>query len=78
MHTNAALTVQSGARKKITRFSPVEWQQIPLYYYEVALLAKRLRSCRRKGTDVMTHPILLGHHRVECIDRGSPLRVAER
>ena len=57
-------------------FSPVERQQIPLYYlryYEVAFLAKILRSCRRKGMD-----ILLGYHRAECIDRGSPLRVAKR
>jgi hypothetical protein len=66
MHTNAALTMRSGARKKITRFSPVERQQIPLYYYEVALLAKILRSSRRKGMDVITHsarPPQSGVHR---------------
>ena len=54
MHANAALTMRSGARKKITRFPPVEYIKIPLYYYEVAFLAKILRSCRRKGMDVLT------------------------
>jgi len=66
MHTNAALTMRSGARQKITRFSPVERQQIPLYYYEVALLANILRSSRRKGMDVITHsarPPQSGVHR---------------
>jgi hypothetical protein len=66
MHANAALTMRSGARKKITRFPPVEYIKIPLYYYEVALLAKILRSCRRKGMDVITHsarPPQSGVHR---------------
>ena len=66
MHANAALTMRSGARKKITRFPPVEYIKIPLYYYEVPLLAKILRFSRRKGMDVITHsarPPQSGVHR---------------